>query len=111
MTERELLRLILVNQAYVLSALATIGSRVSIGASETQSMLAHAKVTMDLVEKDEEENPEARWVGKTKVCPHCGVEFTSGGDTGRRVDAVFCSHEHQIAYNSRKRSMKESGNG
>jgi hypothetical protein len=39
-------------------------------------------------------------------CLHCGEWFEAGPGTGRRADAIFCSDEHRIAYNSRRRSKK-----
>ena len=41
-------------------------------------------------------------------CLHCGEWFEAGPGTGRRADALFCSDEHRIAYNSRKRGKKAS---
>jgi hypothetical protein len=45
---------------------------------------------------------------KLMVCEHCGLFFTAGIGTGRRVVARFCSDEHRIAHNSEKRSSKSS---
>ena len=42
-------------------------------------------------------------VVETRECLHCKCKFDVGVRTGRRADAKFCSHEHQIAYNSHKR--------
>jgi hypothetical protein len=41
-----------------------------------------------------------------RKCPQCGNIFTTGPGSfpPRRGDAEFCSHEHQILFNSRKRS-------
>jgi hypothetical protein len=41
-------------------------------------------------------------------CLHCGEWFEAGAGTGRREDAKFCSNAHRIAFNSRKRSKRES---
>lgn len=38
-----------------------------------------------------------------RVCEHCGTWFEAGPGTGRREDAKFCSDEHRIVFNSRKR--------
>lgn len=54
MTEREMLRLILVNQAYILSGV----SGNIIGHTESEAMLAQAQMTLDLVKKDEEDEKE-----------------------------------------------------
>ncbi len=40
-----------------------------------------------------------------RECPHCGVLFTAGPNTGRRGDSQFCSSDHQILSNSLKRSQ------
>jgi hypothetical protein len=40
-----------------------------------------------------------------RTCQHCGTLFEAGPGTGRRLDAKYCSPEHQIAYNSLKRSL------
>lgn len=42
--------------------------------------------------------------GTFQSCGFCGLSFESGVGTGRRADAKFCSDEHQIKFNSRKRS-------
>lgn len=39
-----------------------------------------------------------------RQCRHCGRWFETGGGTGRRVDATFCSKKHQVTFNSLKRS-------
>ena len=41
------------------------------------------------------------------VCNHCGTHFKRGPGTGRRADARYCSEEHQIAFNSMKRSRPQ----
>jgi hypothetical protein len=38
-----------------------------------------------------------------RECRQCGAIFTAGPGTPRRGDAEFCSHEHQILFNSLKR--------
>jgi hypothetical protein len=38
-----------------------------------------------------------------RECRQCGNVFTAGPGTARRGDAEFCSHEHQILFNSLKR--------
>jgi hypothetical protein len=40
-------------------------------------------------------------------CGYCGELFEAGPGTGRRNDAKFCSNEHRILYNSRKRTRKD----
>jgi hypothetical protein len=48
---------------------------------------------------------EAQYAGSTvRECLHCGIPFKAGPGAGRRRDAKFCSEEHQIAFNSLKRS-------
>lgn len=42
-----------------------------------------------------------------RQCAHCGLWFEVGRQSGRRLDAKFCSDEHRIAFNSLKRSRKE----
>jgi hypothetical protein len=39
-----------------------------------------------------------------RTCAHCGKFFEAGHGSGRRLDSRFCSKEHQIIYNSLKRS-------
>jgi hypothetical protein len=39
-----------------------------------------------------------------RACQHCSAWFEAGAGTGRRVDAKFCSDEHRITFNSRRRS-------
>jgi len=39
-----------------------------------------------------------------RKCQHCHVLFEIGPGTGRRLDAKFCSDNHRIAFNSRKRT-------
>ena len=48
-------------------------------------------------------------VGAAKLseCEYCGEQFWAGPGTKRRVDAKFCSHEHQVLFNSEKRSNPE----
>jgi hypothetical protein len=40
-------------------------------------------------------------------CAHCGDWFETGGGTGRRAGAKFCSEDHKIAYHSLKRSRRK----
>jgi len=48
---------------------------------------------------------EAQYEGSAvRECLHCGILFKAGPEAGRRRDAKFCSEEHQIAFNSLKRS-------
>jgi len=42
-----------------------------------------------------------------RQCRHCGQPFEAGAGTGRRLDAVFCSEAHKIAFHSLKRSREE----
>jgi hypothetical protein len=44
---------------------------------------------------------------KLVACQHCGTFFHAGVGTGRRLDAKFCSKEHQIQYNSLQRSRQK----
>jgi hypothetical protein len=44
---------------------------------------------------------------KMKTCRHCGERFPVGGDTGRRVDATFCTAEHKKRFFSLKRSKRK----
>lgn len=39
-------------------------------------------------------------------CDFCGDFFAAGVGSGRRADAKFCTKEHQIQFNSRKRAKK-----
>jgi hypothetical protein len=39
-------------------------------------------------------------------CDYCGQWFEVGAGTTRRADAKFCSDEHRIAFNSRRRSNR-----
>ena len=39
-----------------------------------------------------------------RECLQCGIPFRAGRGAGRRLDAKFCSREHQIAFNSLKRT-------
>lgn len=41
-----------------------------------------------------------------RSCQYCGIIFEVGVATGRRADAKFCSDEHKIVFNSRKRSAR-----
>jgi hypothetical protein len=52
-------------------------------------------------------------VGKLRKCqlPDCGEQFWAGPGTNRRGDADFCCHEHQVLFNSRKRSNPEMEKG
>jgi hypothetical protein len=43
---------------------------------------------------------------KLRECAHCSKWFETGVGTGRRLDSRFCSKQHQIDFNSRKRSGK-----
>jgi hypothetical protein len=40
-----------------------------------------------------------------RLCKHCGAIFEVGPGAGRRADAKFCSDEHKIVFNSRRRSL------
>ena len=40
-----------------------------------------------------------------RQCGYCLNWFEAGVGTGRRADARYCSNEHQILFNSRKRSI------
>jgi hypothetical protein len=42
--------------------------------------------------------------GKLLKCKYCDEEFWAGAGTHRRADAKFCSHKHQVLFNSLKRS-------
>jgi hypothetical protein len=42
-----------------------------------------------------------------RECQHCGVWFVTGGTTGRRIDAKFCSVEHRTLFNNQKRSREK----
>jgi hypothetical protein len=42
-------------------------------------------------------------------CHQCGSWFPAGGGFGRRYDAKFCSDEHRILFNSRKRNINPGG--
>jgi hypothetical protein len=42
-----------------------------------------------------------------KTCIHCGKWFEVGPGTGRRLDAKFCSDEHRILHNSKKRTTEK----
>jgi hypothetical protein len=46
-----------------------------------------------------------------RACTYCGELFEAGKGTGRRLDAKFCSAEHQRLYNSLKRSLPPSAIG
>jgi hypothetical protein len=41
-----------------------------------------------------------------RSCQYCGKIFEVGVGSGRRADAKFCSDEHKIEFNSRKRSVR-----
>jgi hypothetical protein len=41
-------------------------------------------------------------------CQHCNVLFEVGPGAGRRLDAKFCSDNHRIEFNSRKRTSREN---
>jgi hypothetical protein len=41
-----------------------------------------------------------------RSCQYCGIIFQVGVGAGRRADAKFCSDEHKIEFNSRKRSVR-----
>jgi hypothetical protein len=45
--------------------------------------------------------------GRISQCQHCGTWFEAGRNTGRRLDAKFCSDEHRTAFNSLKRSREK----
>jgi hypothetical protein len=38
-------------------------------------------------------------------CEYCGTLFETGPGSGRRLNAKFCSDQHRIAFNSRKRTV------
>lgn len=40
----------------------------------------------------------------TRTCPYCGTVFPVGPGTGHKADAIFCSPDHRVAFNSLKRS-------
>jgi hypothetical protein len=40
---------------------------------------------------------------RIRECQHCGCWFETGPGTGRRLDAMYCSTQHQIDYNSLNR--------
>jgi hypothetical protein len=44
---------------------------------------------------------------KLSECNYCGEQFRAGLGTNRRADAKFCSHKHQVLFNSEKRSNPE----
>lgn len=54
----------------------------------------------------------ALWVGLIDVltneekvlrrCAHCNELFTAGGESGRRLDAKFCSDQHRVLYHRQK---------
>ena len=56
MTEREMLRLVMQNLAYLFLTLAG-PINISISRTKSEEMEAHAQIILDLVKKDEEENP------------------------------------------------------
>lgn len=39
-------------------------------------------------------------------CRYCNNWFETGPGTGRRLDAMFCTDEHRVLFNSRKRANK-----
>jgi hypothetical protein len=39
-----------------------------------------------------------------KRCAHCGLWFRAGAGMERRQDAIFCSHDHKLDFNSLRRS-------
>jgi hypothetical protein len=39
-----------------------------------------------------------------RECPYCRTWFETGPGTGRRLDATFCTDDHRVLFNSRKRS-------
>jgi hypothetical protein len=43
---------------------------------------------------------------RLRECEYCGDWFATGQGTGRRLDSTFCSDQHRIDFNSRKRSRK-----
>jgi hypothetical protein len=52
-------------------------------------------------------------VGAAKLsnCEYCDQQFWAGVGTKRRADAKFCSHKHQVLFNSEKRSNPEMEKG
>jgi hypothetical protein len=43
---------------------------------------------------------------QVRQCQQCDTWFEVGSGTGRRLDAVFCSKEHQVLFNRLKRAKK-----
>lgn len=43
---------------------------------------------------------------KLAHCNYCMTPFSVGSGTGRRADAKYCSNEHRVLFNSKKRSVK-----
>jgi hypothetical protein len=41
-----------------------------------------------------------------RECRYCGAWFEAGPGAGRRLDATFCTDEHRMFFNSRKRSKR-----
>jgi len=39
-----------------------------------------------------------------RECPYCKTWFETGPGTGRRLDAIFCTDDHRVLFNSRKRA-------
>ena len=52
-------------------------------------------------------------VGGAKLieCEYCHEQFWAGPGTERRADAKFCSHKHQVLFNSLKRSNPKMEKG
>jgi hypothetical protein len=48
---------------------------------------------------------------KLSECEYCGEQFWAGPGTDRRADAKFCRYEHQVLFNSRKRSNPKMEKG
>ena len=42
-----------------------------------------------------------------RACQHCVEWFLAGPGTNRRLDAIFCSNDHRVAFNSLKRSRRD----
>jgi hypothetical protein len=45
-----------------------------------------------------------------RECPYCKTWFETGPGTGRRLDATFCTDDHRVLFNSRKRSNRRAAN-
>jgi hypothetical protein len=45
-----------------------------------------------------------------RECRYCTTWFEVGPGTGRRLDAIFCTNDHRVLFNSRKRGKGKSYN-